>query len=41
LPHIADNVSESELINKFKHGSSVDISLIPVDEVKQAINKFL
>jgi ADP-heptose:LPS heptosyltransferase len=41
LPHIFEDLSEEELIEKFKFGSSEDISLISVDEVKQAINKLL
>jgi len=41
LPHIFEDLSEEELIEKFKFGSTEDISLISVDEVKQAINKLL
>lgn len=41
LPNIYGNISEEELVEKFKFGSSEDISLISVDEVKQAINKIL
>lgn len=41
LPHIFEDLSEEELIEKFESGSNEDISLISVDEVKEAINKFL
>ncbi|MEI6480333.1 MAG: glycosyltransferase family 9 protein [bacterium] len=39
LPHIFDTVPQNELIEKFKLGSDVDISLISIDDVKEAIIK--
>jgi ADP-heptose:LPS heptosyltransferase len=39
LPHIFDKFSPDELREKFKKGSSIDISLISTEDVKEAINK--
>ena len=39
LPNIFNNISEDELVEKFKLGSDVDISLISVSDVKEAITK--
>jgi ADP-heptose:LPS heptosyltransferase len=41
FPNIFKNLSEKELVEKFKNGSNEDISLISVEQVKEAVTKFI